>query len=65
MASLYEKRLLPMGDGGLVVYLPKPWLRYYGLGRGDTVILIADDEIRIRPKGKEGANGVSKNQGGV
>lgn len=49
MPLLLERTLIPMGEGGCVVTLPAPWLRYYGLKAGDKVEMIADSEIIIRP----------------
>ena len=41
-----------MGDGGLVITVPKACWHHYGLKAGDEVIVIADGELRIRPNGK-------------
>jgi len=41
-----------MGDGGLVLTVPKAWCDYYTLKAGDVVIVIADGELRIQPAEK-------------
>lgn len=50
MPSLYEKRLFRIGDGGLAVYIPQAWARYYGLKPKDVVIVVVNGELTIRPK---------------
>jgi hypothetical protein len=50
MPSIFERTLIPMGEGGCVITLPVFWLRFYGLKAGDKVTLIANDEIVIKPK---------------
>jgi AbrB family looped-hinge helix DNA binding protein len=49
MPTLTRRKLIAMGDGGLVVTVPKAWRDYYGLKAGDVVIVVADGELRIRP----------------
>lgn len=51
MANLYERELYQVGNGGLAIYIPKPWARFWGLKPGDRVVIIADDGIFIKPKG--------------
>ncbi len=47
------RKLMPMGNGGLVVTVPKFWARLFQLKVGDTVELAmdSDGELHIRPKG--------------
>ena len=49
MPTLTRRKLIAMGDGGLVVTVPKAWRDYYGLKAGDVVVVIADGELRISP----------------
>lgn len=44
---------MPMGNGGLVVTIPKVWARFFQLKVGDRVELEmnSEGELRIRPKG--------------
>ena len=53
MPMLLLRSLIRMGDGGLVVTVPKGWAAFYGLKPGDKVELVADDEIIIRPRPKK------------
>ena len=53
---------MPMGDGSLVVTIPKGWARFYQLKAGDKVEVVANGEILIRlihrqPKGSSVDNG--------
>lgn len=43
---------MPMGNGGLVVTVPRIWVRFHQLRVGDKVELEigGDGELRIRPK---------------
>ena len=43
---------MPMGNGGLVVTVPRIWARFHQLKVGDMVELEmgSDGELRIRPK---------------
>ena len=47
-----DRKLMPMGNGGLVVNVPRIWARFHQLGVGDKVELEmdSDGELRIRPK---------------
>ena len=40
--------LFKVGEYSLAVILPKPWVDYYELKPGDTVEIIADDDLTIR-----------------
>lgn len=52
MPTLTERTLMPMGDGGLVMTIPKSWARYYGLKAGDKVIVITNGELTVQVKEK-------------
>ena len=43
---------MPMGNGGLVVTVPRLWVRFHQLEAGDIVELEmdSDGQLRIRPK---------------
>ncbi len=47
-----KRKLMPMGDGGLVVTVPRIWARFHQLKVGDKVELEigSDGELHIRPK---------------
>lgn len=47
-----DRKLMPMGAGGLVVMVPRIWVRFHQLEVGDMVEVEigGDGELRIRPK---------------
>jgi AbrB family looped-hinge helix DNA binding protein len=49
-----------MHQGSYVITLPKAWLRYFRLKPGDTLEIIANGELTIRPLGAQD-NGQAKN----
>lgn len=55
MPSITERSLIRMGDGGLVITIPKSWAEYYSLRPGDKVEVIANGILRVRPKRKGGS----------
>ena len=54
MPTLTRRKLIAMGDGGLVVCVPKAWWDYYGLKAGDVVMVIAGRDLRIRLMTEQG-----------
>jgi len=48
MSSTRKGKIVKVG-GSLWITLPAPWLRYYGLGKGDVVELVYDGEVRVKP----------------
>ena len=50
MPTLTLRKLIKFGDGGIVITVPIAWIRYYGLGAGDKLEVIADGELIIRPE---------------
>jgi bifunctional DNA-binding transcriptional regulator/antitoxin component of YhaV-PrlF toxin-antitoxin module len=49
MPTLTLRKLIKFGQRGMVVTVPRGWVRYYGLKAGDRLEVIADGELRIRP----------------
>ena len=47
-----ERILFRVGEGSFAVTLPKAWVRYNRLRPGDTVEIVANDDVIIRVKGK-------------
>ena len=47
-----DRKLMPMGNGGLVVNVPRIWARFHKLKVGDMVEIEmdSDGQLRIRPK---------------
>jgi phosphate uptake regulator len=50
MPSQYTRKLISLGPRALVIQIPTPWIRYYGLRKGDEVDLIVNGEVRIIPR---------------
>jgi len=49
MPTLYERKIIDLGRGSLVMTLPRAWLRYFHLKPGDRLLVIANGELIIRP----------------
>ena len=58
MPSISYRALIRMGDGGLVITIPKGWARFYELKPGEKVEVVANGELTIRPpkRKKDGEN---------
>ncbi len=52
--QIEERIITRVGGSSLMVTLPKGWLRYMGIQPGDTVEVITNGEVIIRPKRKIG-----------
>ncbi len=52
MPTLTLRKLIKFGDGGLVITIPKSWVRYYKPKSGDRLEVIANEELTIRPTRK-------------
>jgi AbrB family looped-hinge helix DNA binding protein len=50
--QIEERTISKVGGSSLMVTLPKGWLRYMGIKPGDTVEVITNGEITIRPQQK-------------
>lgn len=50
--QIEERTVSKVGGASLMVTLPKGWLRYMGIKQGDTVEVITNGELIIRPKRK-------------
>lgn len=49
MAHRYHRKLIRHGNVSLVISIPIEWIRFFELAPGDTVELISDDIITIKP----------------
>ncbi len=49
MPILAERKLFTTGDS-LAVTLPKPWVKYFHLKAGDSVEVVANNEVVIKIK---------------
>ena len=50
--QIEERTISKVGGASLMVTLSKAWLRYMGIKPGDTVEVITNGEVIIRPKRK-------------
>ena len=46
------RKIIKFGTDGLVLTIPKGWIRYYGLEAGDKLEVIADGDLIVRPTRK-------------
>ena len=53
MPTLVERKLIRFGDGGLALTIPAPWWRFYGLKPGDTVEVVTNGKLTVRPVRKD------------
>ena len=53
MPTITLRKIIKFGTGGLVMTIPKGWVRYYELEAGDRLEVIADGELTIRPTKKK------------
>jgi bifunctional DNA-binding transcriptional regulator/antitoxin component of YhaV-PrlF toxin-antitoxin module len=49
MPTITYRKLIKFGKGGAVITMPKGWVCYYELRAGDTLEVIADGELIVRP----------------
>ena len=49
MPTITYRKLIRFGSTGAVITVPKGWIRYYGLRAGDTLEVIANGELIVRP----------------
>jgi len=49
------RKILKAGTSSFAVVLPKSWLRYYDLKNGDSVEVISNGSIEIKPIEKGGS----------
>jgi antitoxin component of MazEF toxin-antitoxin module len=50
MPAIFERKLFKIGEGGIAVTLPKPWINFYGLQAGDKVEILVGNDLVIRPR---------------
>ena len=56
---IFEERIIyKVGKSSLVITLPQNWLKYFGLGAGDTVEITGNGDLTIRPLKRTGQHGV-------
>lgn len=60
MPIMEERMIYRVGKSSLAITLPQNWLKYFGLTAGDTVELIGNGDLTIRPR-KRPENGKVRN----
>ena len=50
MPTLTLRKLIKFGDGGVVMTVPKGWVRYHNLKPGDRLEVIVNNELVLRPE---------------
>ncbi len=51
---IFEERMIyRVGKSSLVITLPQNWLKYYGLGAGDTVEITGNGDLTIRSRNRQ------------
>ena len=48
MPRIEQRTVIAFGRSGYCVTLPKSWVEYYGLKKGDKLEMVTNDEIIIR-----------------
>ena len=50
MPTLTVRKLIKFGDEGLVITVPRGWVRYYNLKAGDKLEVVTNGKLIIRPE---------------
>ena len=45
-----NRKIIRVGDSSFAVILPRAWIRYYDLKYGDSVEVISNGSIEIKPQ---------------
>ena len=49
MATLEQRKVIDMGQGSLVITLPRPWTRLHGVEKGDTLgVITGEGQLLVR-----------------
>lgn len=59
MPIFEERTIYRVGKSSLAITLPQNWLKYFGLGAGDTVEITGNGDLTIRPRNRQ-ENGKAK-----
>ena len=52
MPTITFRKVIRLGQNGLVITLPAGWVRYYNLKAGDRLEVTANKKLIVRPRGK-------------
>jgi len=59
MPIFEERTIYRVGKSSLAITLPQNWLKYFGLGAGDTVEITGNGDLTIHPRNRQ-KNGKAK-----
>jgi len=59
MPIFEERTIYKVGKSSLAITLPQNWLKYFGLGAGDTVEITGNGDLTIHHRNKQ-ENGKTK-----
>jgi antitoxin component of MazEF toxin-antitoxin module len=49
MPTIYRRKVIRFGDGGLAMTLPAGWVRFSGVRPGDTLEVLVDGPLVVFP----------------
>jgi antitoxin component of MazEF toxin-antitoxin module len=49
MPTIYKRKVIRFGDGGLAMTLPAGWVRFSGIRPGDTLEVLVDGSLVVFP----------------
>ena len=50
MPAVEKRKIIPIGEGGHAITLPKPFVDYYKLKAKDTVQILYDNILVVKPE---------------
>jgi len=50
MPNVFRRSLIRVGNGALVVVIPRPWVEYNGLEPGDVVLVKTNRNLVVDPR---------------
>ena len=53
MPKFEERTIYKVGKSSLAITLPQNWLKYFGLGAGDTVEITGNGDLTIHPRKRQ------------
>lgn len=53
MPIFEERTIYRVGKSSLAITLPQNWLKYFGLGAGDTVEITGNGDLTIHPRNRQ------------
>ena len=57
MGTITYRKVIDLGQGSVVITLPKPWVRFHGLQAGDIVEVVTNGKLVVRPMRQRSGEG--------